>query len=662
MFHRRSACACLLAAFIVPVADAQQAPPLQSFFKRPALLAPALSPDGQHLAMVVTGPDGRGVLAVAPSDAPQRRTGVARIEGADIEQVWWVNNRRLLFAIGDLKRDAPRLRWSGDFEAFHAVDLDGSDLRLRVGQGSLANEVPWSMSLAQLRRDGSDDIIVLRHNAGGSAQDAGSTTPARVDTRRASVPRLLLTDEPRHAVDWALNDQGQPLAVRSIDRDGQVTVRWRAKAGDDWQTLDRYGLFDATPGLEPLALQPDGQLLVIGRRDDAARTAAVYRYRPQTRQREAEPLAAVRDFDIDGPLIFDRTNGQLAGVGYISDARGVAWLDPRLREVQARVDALLPNTVNLFGCDPCGGQSRFVVTAWSDRQPPVYFVFDSRAEGQAALTLIGPSRPDIDASRMAAQDFHRLATRDGASMPVYVTQPPGRGPWPAVVLVHGGPWVRGVEWGWTPMAQFLASRGYLVVEPEFRGSLGHGHTWYLRSFKQWGQAMQDDLTDAARWAVAQGLADPKRIAIAGGSYGGYAALMGVLREPELFRAAVNWVGVTDLALMYTYSASDVMGSVWLRDGFPKTVGDVDTDAAMMARHSPLQRASEIRRPVLMAYGERDSRVPLVHGTRMRDALRKSEHAEVEWVSYESEGHGFVQEPNRLDFWRRVEAFLARHLK
>jgi dipeptidyl aminopeptidase/acylaminoacyl peptidase len=174
--------------------------------------------------------------------------------------------------------------------------------------------------------------------------------------------------------------------------------------------------------------------------------------------------------------------------------------------------------------------------------------------------------------------------------------------------------------------------------------------------------MQDDITDATRWAIAQGLADPKRIAIAGASYGGYAAMMGLIKEPALYRAGINWVGVTDIELMYEIGWSDFMGEKSMRYGMPKMIGDPSKDAAQLRATSPLQQAARIRQPVLMAYGEKDVRVPLPHGLKMRDALRAAGHKEVEWVEYEGEGHGWMLLQNQIDFWSRVERFLQTHLK
>lgn len=642
--------------------------PVADFFRQPALQAPTLSPDGKRIAMIVPGPNGRTVLALADVETPSRRVGVAHFDDADIRHVWWVNDQRLAFDAIDYQSAAGEQFGAG----LYAVDIDGRNFVWLVGRGrdfesgghAAIRPLRWNHRMSGTLRDGSDDVLVTRLNVYDSAKDAGSQSMLRLNTRTKAT-RALVLHEPRFAAEWATNPKGEALSVRSIDPDGQAQVQWRPDVAAAWTELARYDLFRAdadADALLPLAVAGDGQLLVRATRNDEARTSALYLCDPRQRKRAEQPLIALAGFDFDGDLIFDRVGGALVGASYTSDAAGVVWLEPGLRDVQKRVDELLPHTANVYTCDPCGGQRRFIVTAWSDRQPPVYFLFDREGQGKAALALVGPSRPAIDAARAAVQDFKRIPSRDGRQIPVYVTQPRGKGPWPTVVLVHGGPWVRGTSWGWNAESQFLASRGYLVVEPEFRGSLGYGDAWFRASFKQWGQAMQDDVTDATRWVIAQGLADPQRIAIAGASYGGYAAMMGLVREPELYRAAINWVGVTDVELMYSIGWSDFAGGLWQREGMPRMVGDPDKDRTQLRATSPLRRAAEIDRPVLMAYGGRDRRVPMPHGTGMRDALLKSGKAEVEWVEYELEGHGFLLEANRVDFWGRVERFLAKHLR
>ena len=640
--------------------------PASAFFKWPTLSTPVLSPDGKRIALVVPGPGGRKVLALADAATPQKRIGVAQFSDADIQNVWWINDDRLAFNAIDYQSALGEQFGGG----LYAVDADGSDFVYLVGRGRAQESeghvairpLRWNHRIVRLLRDGSEDVIVERVNVADRAMDFGSRSLLRLNTRTRAT-RQLVSDEPRHAQDWALNPAGEPLAVRTMDEDGNARVLWRPEPRGAWTELTRYNAVDDKPdNLTPLAVAADGQLLVRSLRNDAARTAALYTFDPVARKLAAQPLVGLEGFDFYGVILFDRVGGKLAGVSYTTDAAGVAWLDPALRDVQKRVDELLPNTANVFTCDPCGAQRRFIVTAWSDRQVPVYFLFDKEGQGKAALTLIGPSRTGVDAALMAEQDFQRIPSRDGKQIPVYVTKPKGKGPWPTVVMVHGGPWVRGGSWGWQPEAQFLASRGYLVVEPEFRGSLGFGDAWYRASFKQWGQAMQDDVTDATRWAIAKGWADARRIAIAGGSYGGYAAMMGLVKEPDLYRAGINIVGVTDIELMYSIGWSDFAGSLWQLQVMPRQVGDPAKDREMLRAASPLLRAAEITKPVLMAYGGRDFRVPLPHGTQMRDAIRKAGKTEVEWVEYELEGHGFLLEANRLDFWTRVEKFLAKNLR
>jgi dipeptidyl aminopeptidase/acylaminoacyl peptidase len=265
---------------------------------------------------------------------------------------------------------------------------------------------------------------------------------------------------------------------------------------------------------------------------------------------------------------------------------------------------------------------------------------------------------------MGLRDLHRFAARDGRSIPAYVTLPPGKasGPRPTVVLVHGGPAVRGAYWDWDSEAQFLASRGYVVIQPEFRGGTGFGADHFNAGLKQWGLAMQTDLVDAAQWAVKQGWADPKRIAIMGASYGSYATLMGLIQNPEVFRCGVEWAGVTDIDLLFSTTYSDASQEN-LKYGMRTLIGDPDnaTDAARFRQYSPLLRAAELKQPLLMAHGLEDRRVPIVHATGFYDAVKRS-NPNVELITYPNEGHGWSKEETRIAFWQRVEAFLDKNLK
>jgi dipeptidyl aminopeptidase/acylaminoacyl peptidase len=219
--------------------------------------------------------------------------------------------------------------------------------------------------------------------------------------------------------------------------------------------------------------------------------------------------------------------------------------------------------------------------------------------------------------------------------------------------------VRGASWQWDAEVQFLASRGYAVLQPEYRGSTGFGDRHFRAGFKQWGLAMQDDLADCAKWAVDKGVADAKRIAIAGASYGGYATVMGLVRHPEIFRCGVSWVGVTDPMLLHSSTWTDITRDA-SRHQLSVVLGDPAADAELLKQASAMTHASRIRSPLMLAYGRLDRRVDLVHGERLRDALRPH-NRDLEWVVYDDEGHGWWRTRTRLDFWGRVEKFLARHL-
>jgi dipeptidyl aminopeptidase/acylaminoacyl peptidase len=258
-----------------------------------------------------------------------------------------------------------------------------------------------------------------------------------------------------------------------------------------------------------------------------------------------------------------------------------------------------------------------------------------------------------------------VAARDGLSLPVWVTTPPkgasSTAPRPTVVMVHGGPWVRGSHWEWEPMRQFLATRGFLVIEPEFRGSAGFGRRLFRAGWRQWGRTMQDDVADALGWAVKKGLADPAKVCIIGASYGGYATLMGLIRHPDLYRCGAAWAAVTDPRLMFKWSYTSNVSSEGREYSYPKLIGDPVADAEMLESVTPVLLADQIKAPLLLVMGGQDRRVLPEHGQRLRDAMKAAGHPP-EFIEYPTEGHGWLQLETQVDFARRLEAFLARNLQ
>lgn len=653
-------------------ARAAQSPsdiPIRDFFRLPAVRAPQLSPDGRRIAMLVPAGKNRVGLAMADTATPEKFVGVAQFEDADIRSFEWVNDQRLVFDAIDFQAPVAYQTGSG----LYAVNADGSEFVWLIERNGNYRTVgvPSVRPLTQRHQfvgtldDGSDDVLVQRWNFTESGRAADSTM-VRLNTKSITTRSLITTPVPEGAQQWVLDRTGKPRVIVTAGGyfDTNMTIHWRPENSDEWEVLTRFDAVDPPPtAFNPIAVDYDGTLLVStisgDRTSNPDRVAALHRYDSVKRAIDPTPLLSLKGFDYAGQLVFDRSARKLAGITYTTDASGVTWLDAGMRNLQESVDKQLPGTNNLLACRRCSTATHFVVVSYSDRQSPVYFLMD---RATAKLKLLGASRPWLDSRLLAEQDFQRIKARDGMEIPVYVTKPKGKGPWPTVVLVHGGPYVRGHAWGFNPDGQFLASRGYLVVETEFRGSTGYGDRLFKAGWKQWGLTMQDDVTDATRWAIQQGLADPKRIAIAGASYGGYATMMGLLKEPALYKAGINWVGVTDIELMYDIGWSDFMGSQWMRFGMPRMIGDPKKDAEQLKATSPLQQASRINQPVLMAYGEEDLRVPLPHGVKMRDALVRAGNKNVEWVQYKDEGHGFMLLENNVDFWSRVERFLGRHLR
>lgn len=638
-----------------PAPVSAKPPSISDFFKRPSVRRPKLSPNGRYLAIQAAGKNDRMSLAVLDLQTMQTPKFIAGFNDADIATHHWISEDRLTFDVSDSPDGTTRVNGQG----LWAVDRDGSNPRQLIKTdkhfittatliGDRRLDVNWVLHSVPPGLDGGEVVVMRRRWL--SEREATGAQLARLDTRTGLL-RTLSEGIPDYAQQWLLDWRGEPRVINT-QHQGRSRLFRRDDAGR-WQFW-----YEDDPEARnhpwPIWFGPEG--LVLGEQGHGGYTA-VFRLDAKTGRADGEPLISTPGYDFDGRLVTEPGTGRLLGVRYETDAPGTVWLDKTMKARQAEIDARLPGSVNLIECLRCVEASHLVVTSLSDKRPPLYYLYKPADKD---LQPLAGTRADLPFTAMGQRDYHRIKARDGLDMPVLVTQPAGgaKAATPTIVLVHGGPYVRGTHWSWSPNAQFLASRGYLVLEPEFRGSTGYGFRHFRAGWKQWGLAMQDDLADTLAWAVKQGWADPKRACVMGASYGGYAAMMAAVTQQDLFKCAVNWVGVTDIGLLSSINWSD-MSDEWKDYGMKRLVADPATDAEQMRNTSPLLRAKEIKMPLLMAYGGEDRRVPLKHGTDMKAALRDDQA--LEWVVYPEEGHGWFNLKTNEDFWGRVERFLGRHL-
>ncbi len=609
---------------------------------------PVLSPQGDALAVLVRDAAGRRELAVIDISNPAslKMNIAGRRDNADVVYVDWIDNTRLMFSFGHELESLGDRRGSGHV---WAADRSG-------GQVRALNEF-----IGGPLHDGSGELLAYKGSGGtcygNSARyhcEGGFFLPVRLDTHSGVTRPMVNPPLPDHPNAWYVDPAGQVRAVSTEDG-GEFALYVPPAGTGPWKKIAHYKMSDAGSG-EVFGIRgfgADGRFYVTqtSGADKGADTLRVMDL--ATGKISADAIVSIKGFDFTGSLVQDWAHHKVLGAHYAADADGTVWFDPEMQALQDRVDAALPGLINQIDVADCGCAPRVLVTSWSDRQTTQYRLFD-RKSGQ--MTMIGGAHPDMPAQQMARTTFERITARDGHDLPVYVTRPAGKGPWPTVVVVHGGPFLRGWDWRWDAESQFLASRGYLVVKPEFRGSFGYGNEVFYPGLRQWGLKMQDDIADATVWAAKKGWADASRTCIEGGSFGGYATLMGLVRYPELYRCGIASAAVTDLSLMFDVWWSDASDE-WKNFGMPVMVGDPVKDAAQFAQTSPISQAARITRPLMLAHGGLDRRVPIEHAEKLRDALQ-TQHAPLTWVLYRDEGHGWFNPDNRADWFRKMEAFLA----
>ena len=639
----------LLAALAATLAvAADDAMSIESFFKLPQYGAMVLSPDGENIA-ALSGVAGHQNIVVI-NLAKHAATPVTAMTSRDVVTVRWLNNKRLLFTTGSLGTRADDARGGGLF----AVDMDGNALRI-LGEGSDEQRSAGLRAvfrfLGVVRTLPGDGDEFIAQEVAFEDRELKPGGLYRVDSRsgrRTNIGSGKPEAVPNEA--WVVDAKGVARAFVAV-AENRARIYYRKDEDSPWQKLDDFSTLEGN-GWIPVAIADDGTLIVSSHRGHDK--AALVRYDPRSKS-FGEVIAAHPQVNLED-LAYDR-DGRVIGVRYSADKEGVAWFDDDMARVQSAIDRSFPGSVNTLSASR--DHQRFLITSRSDVAPGSYYLFDRKT---GKVEWLADRRPWIDPKKMSPMTAVRYTARDGLEIPAYLTVPKGSSGrnLPLVVMVHGGPWVSGDDWRWNPEVQFLASRGYAVLQPNFRGTTRYGWKHFSSSFRQWGLTMQDDVADGTLWAIKEGIADPARVCIYGASYGGYATMMGLAKTPDLYKCGVNYVGVTDLELFQTATWSDFAYSDFLKFAMKEMFGDVTRDSAQIKATSPVLLASRIKSPVMMAYGAADVRVVPEHGTRMKAALENSGRT-VEWMMVEGEGHGYRDLNNQMMFYGKMEKFLARHI-
>jgi dipeptidyl aminopeptidase/acylaminoacyl peptidase len=640
-------------------AAAQAAPtskaiPVEHFFNRPDIDEMRLSPDGRWVAATVRGKNERLNLVMMDLEGKEAPAILVQLWREDVVNVRWVNDQWLIFEVADIVSNDGDWRGQGLMAITRTADRKKVLIK-NVWETEFGNPgagpLEANHGLLAMGAWGGNEIIIGEYVYG--PKDLERIRPFALDIS-TGARRQLLNTTPANVQEWLFDSKGRPRAAVSFDA-GKSAVHWWDQKTDAWRRVAEYSVLDVR--LRPVGIVGESELLMST--TDAQGFSEIRQVEVGTSLtgNSGTVVVSTPGFSSAARPVISRETGEWVGVRLNTEMSWTQWRDPVRSRIQAEADAMLPDRNNDIQFSTGKSPKRVLVRSSSDRDPGEYLLYEPESKKWQRL---GARRADIAPKDQMGMEFHRIPTRDGQQVPTWITRPAGANKMPAVVLVHGGPWVRGTYWSWDREAQFLASRGYVVIQPEFRGSTGFGYDHFRAGWKQWGQAMQDDVSDALKFAVAKGWVDKDRVCIAGASYGGYSTLMGLAKNPEQYRCGIAWVAVSDPQLLYEAFWSDLSGDA-KNYTMPEMIGDRTKDAAMLRANSPLEQAARIKAPVLLAYGGRDRRVPIEHGQRMREALTKSGN-KPEWVVYDNEGHGWSRVENQQDFWKRVEKFLAENLK
>jgi dipeptidyl aminopeptidase/acylaminoacyl peptidase len=631
--------------------------PLEHFTKFDQSSGMKLSPDGEYYAML-TGKYGRSAVVFVEVKSKKAVGGVRAQDDCEIAEYHWISPTRLIYT--EAQRQRGNIRPTPTGEIF-AVNRDGSGIRLLYGyraeQSTLDTKIARRKAsyasaeyLGSLKKDPNHILIAeypwkIMQNLYVFNPDAKPLI-SRLDAYNGDKKQLDMA--PLAGASLLLDHDDNVRFAYGRNEAQQYAVAWKPTADGDWTSFDLPGFRDES--VFPLRFSSDNRSVYLTGVRSGEKYDTLFRLDLQTHQ--LEKVYAFEDMDVRG-VITDFADREVVGVRGYADHESDFWLlkDNASAQTYQALQRAFPNQrVDVTSASEDG---RLVVLfVDSDVNPGDYYLFDTVSKHADFLRA---GRAWIDPKTMRPKESIALKARDGLELHGYLTRPAGEGPHPMVVLPHGGPHGIRDDWEFNPEVQLLASRGYAVLQVNYRGSGGYGMDFQSAGYGEWGAKMQDDVTDATRWAIEQKVAPADRICIYGASYGGFAALMGVAREPDLYQCAIGYAGVYDLPLMW--ESGDVPDSRGGRAYLERVLG---TDVAKLRAQSPIYNVQNIKAPVLLIHGKVDGRADYEHAKRMRAALEQNQK-KVEWLALGGEGHGVYDEDSRREVYERILQFLDANL-
>lgn len=598
--------------------------PLEDFFKNPENTNYLISPNGKYISYLAPYNQRLNIYVQEISTGNVKRlTGVTE---RDISGYFWGNDNVIIY-----------LRDNAGDENFHFYSVNiqnGTNIDLTPFEGVRANLIDELEDI--------DSEILIEMN---------KRNPEIFDVYRLNFETgelNIAAENPGNISGWVTDHNGKIRAA--ITTDGvNTSLLYRENENESWHTVITTNFKES---LTPLFFTFDNKFLYassnIGRDKNA-----VIKYDIKNAA-EAEVIYEHPEVDVY-TLTYSRKRKVITSVIFNTWKRERVILDKETEKIFNRLEKDL-GEYEILITDNDDNEEKFIIRTYSDRSLGAYYIFDKAAD---TLTKISDVSPWINENEMAEMKPVTYQSRDGLLIHGYLSLPLGaeHKNLPVVINPHGGPWARDY-WGFNPEIQFLVNRGYAVLQMNFRGSVGFGRKFWESSFKQWGKTMQNDISDGVNWIVEQGIADPARIAIYGGSYGGYAVLAGLAFTPDLYAAGVDYVGVSNL---FTFMNS--IPAYWkpYLEMLYVMVGHPERDKKLMEDASPVFHVDKMKAPLFIAQGKMDPRVNINESDQMVKAL-KERGIDVPYMVKENEGHGFLNQENKFDFYREMETFLAKHLK